>query len=194
MPSKVTASPAAPQRAHSKTKSSECLQSLIQRPLKPKTAVGFDPFPSNWAHNGPTHFFDPICIFIYQLPDFLKSVSTAPYGTAKLSILRLFTSQRGEHTAWRGLPSFIYPKSPGISTLRSQCLLPCQWQHLNLHPPGYEFTALCQMATPNRDQGRDPSTISGCFKCPRLMAQHLSWLTIRQWDKSQRFHCLTDFS
>lgn len=53
----------------------------------------------------------------YQLPDFLKSVSTAPYRTPKPSILRLFTSQRGDHTAWRGLPSSIYPKSPGISIL-----------------------------------------------------------------------------
>lgn len=117
LPSKVTVSPAAPQRAHSKTKSSECLQGLIQRPLKPKTAVDFHPFPSDQAHNCPTHSFDLLYVFVYRLTDFLKSVSTAPYRTVKLCILVVFTSPSGDHTAWRDLLSFIYPRSPGISTL-----------------------------------------------------------------------------
>lgn len=78
LPSKVTVSPAAPRRAQIKTKSSKCLQGLIQRPLKPKTTANFNPFTSDQAYHCPTHSFDLIYIFIYQLSDFLKSVSTAP--------------------------------------------------------------------------------------------------------------------
>lgn len=127
--------------------------------------------------------------YLFQLPP------TVLLNSAYLdcSPLKEGTTQTGEVY----LASFILNhqgSAPALRKQRSQCLLPWQWQHLNLHTPGYEFTALWQMATPNRDQRQDPSTISGCSKCLRLMAQHLPWLTTRQWDKSQRFHCLTDFS
>lgn len=123
MPSKVTVSSAAPQRAQIETKSSGCLQGLIQRPLKPKIPAEFNPFTSGQAHNYPTHSFDLIYIFRHQLSDFLKSVSTAPYRTAQLSTQGEFTSQRRDNTAQRGLLSFIYPESPGTGTCLGETAL-----------------------------------------------------------------------
>lgn len=141
-----------------------------------------------------------LILFTYLYTNYLISSNLFQLPPTELlnsAYLRLFTSQRGHHTGWRGSPSFIYPKSPDISTLpwensAPNAFFPSQCQYLNLHPPGHEFTALCQMATPNSDQRRDTSTVTGCFKFPRLIA-HLPWLTTRQWDKSQTFHCLTDF-
>lgn len=115
LPSKVTVSPAASWRAQTKTKSSECLHGLIQRPPKTKIAIDFNPFTSDQAHNHPAHAFDLIYIFICQL--LYLTASTAPYRTAQLGIYMVFTSRRGDNTAQRGLFSFTYAESPGISIL-----------------------------------------------------------------------------
>lgn len=198
LPSKVTVSPAAPQRAHSKTKSSECLQGLIQRPLKPKIAVDFNLLPSDRAHNCLTHSFDLIYISIYQLPDFLKSLSTSPYRTAKLSILVVFTSQRGDHTAWRDLLSFIYPRSPGISILPWENSAPNAFfpADSNIWISTLQAMSSLLYATWQHHTGTKDKTQG--LSVAALNSQG-SWHNIcpglpRQWDKSQTFHCLTDFS
>lgn len=117
LPSKVTASPEAPQRAHSKTKSCECLQVLIQRPPKSEMLLILTHFlvirprlPNSlfWSY---LHIHRPINLIslnLFQLP---------PTELLNSAYLELFTSQRVHHTAWRGLPGFICPKPPGNSTM-----------------------------------------------------------------------------
>lgn len=198
LPSKVTASPEAPQRAHSKTKSSECLQGLIQRPLKPKMLLILTHFLviSQWLPNSLfwsyLHIHMPINLIslnLFQVPptELLNS------ACLRCSPLKKGTTQPGEVY----LASFA-PNHQATAPCLGKIAFPMP---SSLPMATYEFAASrpwvhCFMPNGNTkpDQGQDPSTLTGCFKFLRLVAQHRPRVTTRRWDKAQIFHCLAGFT
>lgn len=198
LPSKVTVSPAAPQRAHCKTKSSEVYRAWSkghwnQRLLLISThflVIGRQlPNSLFWCY---LHIHITNCLISlnrFQLPptELLNPAyldcSPLKEGTTQPGEVYLvpFTPNHQALAPWLGKTVLPIPSSLSMATSE-------------FAPSRLWVRCLIQRATPNRDQRQDPSILCGCSKLLRLRAQHLPWLTSRQWDKSQTFYCLTDFS